>query len=377
MLNEEKFSKVNIKYVIVVQVHNRLEYLQLLINSLNNVKDIESCLIIFSHDIYSADIDKPIKNISFARVMQIYYPYNLQLFPTIFPGLGDDDCPPSISKDEAYRVNCSSRSQFDSYDHYRNPKLSQIKHHWWWKLNYTFEKVLKRFKITGKIILIEEDHYVMPDAIHVLNSIYRDKDKLCNDCNIVVLGSYKWDDNKYVNDLNKVNIMQWYSSMHNMGMVIDSDLWEEITKCSQSFCTYDDYNWDWTLLKISLTCMSRPMKALTITSPRILHIGDCGTHVHDCESQKSLKRTTKLLDLSKDQLFPETLMTKELIKKTPRASQPNGGWKDIRDQYLCYHNSLNMPKGDNMGYFSEKYINYKEERGLYPFMDLDFLIGLP
>ncbi|CEF59747.1 Alpha-1,6-mannosyl-glycoprotein 2-beta-N-acetylglucosaminyltransferase [Strongyloides ratti] len=377
MLNYEKFRKKDIKYIILVQVHNRLDYLQILINSLENLHNIENCLIIFSHDVYKPEIDKPIKNITFGRVLQIYFPYNLQLFPNIFPGLSNDDCPPSISKDESEKLNCSSKKQYDTYGHYRDPNLSQIKHHWWWKLNFVFEKVFKRFRISGKIILVEEDHYVMPDMLHVLNLITIEKKKLCLECNIIVLGSYKFDENKYIDNINKISVMQWYSSMHNMGMVIDTNLWNNINKCSELFCTYDDYNWDWTLLKISLDCMNNKMKALSITSPRILHIGDCGIHKHDCHSQKSLLKATNLLELSKNNLFPDKLFVNNKIKKSPKPPKPNGGWNDVRDHYLCLHNSYILPKNEKNSFFSDKYQKYQNNNGFFPFMDLNFLQTLP
>uniref|UniRef100_A0A0K0FTG0 Alpha-1,6-mannosyl-glycoprotein 2-beta-N-acetylglucosaminyltransferase n=1 Tax=Strongyloides venezuelensis TaxID=75913 RepID=A0A0K0FTG0_STRVS len=178
-----------------------------------------------------------------------------------------------------------------------------MRHHWWWKLNFVFEKVLKNLKIISDVILIEEDYYVMPDMIHVLDLVNKEKKNLCQSCNIIVLGSHEYDNHTYVNNINKINVMDWYSSMHNMGMVIDNNLWYNITKCSELFCTYDDYNYDWALLHVSLNCMARRMKALLITSPRILHIGDCGMHTRDCQSQKSLKKANGLLEYSKNKLF--------------------------------------------------------------------------
>lgn len=33
--------------------------------------------------------------------MQIFYPYNIQLFPNIYPGQDPEDCPEKIPKDES------------------------------------------------------------------------------------------------------------------------------------------------------------------------------------------------------------------------------------------------------------------------------------
>uniref|UniRef100_A0A0K0FVG4 Alpha-1,6-mannosyl-glycoprotein 2-beta-N-acetylglucosaminyltransferase n=1 Tax=Strongyloides venezuelensis TaxID=75913 RepID=A0A0K0FVG4_STRVS len=376
MLNKKKFENNEILYVILIQVHDRLKYLEILINSLENVKGIENCLIIFSHDVYIAEIDRLIRSITFVRILQIYFPFNLQLFATIFPGLSEDDCPPSMTKTEAYKVNCSSRDQFDTYGHYRDPKLSQIKHHWWWKLNFVFEKVLKKLEITDKVIILEEDYFVMPDMIHVLNLVSKEKEKLCQSCNIVVLGSYNYNNQTYVENISKINVMDWYSSMHNMGMVIDNNLWNNMAKCSELFCSYDDYNWDWTLLHVSLKCMKNRMKALLVTSPRILHIGDCGIHNHDCQSQKSLKMAKELLKYSKNKLFPNEMSIREETKDSPTALKPNGGWNDIRDRYLCLHNSYTLPINKNNSNFSYQYNHYKNKNGFFPFMDLKFLQDL-
>jgi len=48
----------------------------------------------------------------------------------------------------------------------------QIKHHWFWKISYVFEEL----KVVGglrdlQVLFLEEDHYVMPDAIQVLRKL--------------------------------------------------------------------------------------------------------------------------------------------------------------------------------------------------------------
>lgn len=80
-------------FVIVIQVHSRVEYLSLLVESLSRVPQIDNCLMIFSHDIYNAGLNEAIQSIDFARVMQIFYPYSIQLNPNRFPGQSPDDCP--------------------------------------------------------------------------------------------------------------------------------------------------------------------------------------------------------------------------------------------------------------------------------------------
>jgi len=99
--NSEKFGGVKSgTYVIVIQVHSRVEYLSLLIDSLSRVTSIENALIIFSHDLFIPELNDAIRHIDFAPVMQIFYPDSLQLNPNSFPGQSPDDCPRDVTINE-------------------------------------------------------------------------------------------------------------------------------------------------------------------------------------------------------------------------------------------------------------------------------------
>ena len=52
----------------LVQVHNRSEYLYQLVNSLRSVRDIEQALLIFSHDVYSSELNSIVASIDFCPV---------------------------------------------------------------------------------------------------------------------------------------------------------------------------------------------------------------------------------------------------------------------------------------------------------------------
>lgn len=54
--------------VLVVQVHNRGQYLAALIESLRKVDGIERALVIFSHDLFDVKINAIISKISFCKV---------------------------------------------------------------------------------------------------------------------------------------------------------------------------------------------------------------------------------------------------------------------------------------------------------------------
>ena len=70
ILNLDKFdlSASESTVVVVVQVHNRTEYLRHLVGSLRKAKDIEKTLIIFSHDFYSDDLNDIVSSIDFCPV---------------------------------------------------------------------------------------------------------------------------------------------------------------------------------------------------------------------------------------------------------------------------------------------------------------------
>jgi hypothetical protein len=45
-------------------------------------------------------------------------------------------------------------------------------------------------------------------------------------------------------------------------------------RCAEFFCTYDDYNWDWSLQHVSQGCMTRKLQAVVMRGPRVFHIGE-------------------------------------------------------------------------------------------------------
>lgn len=68
ILNKPMFSPTKTHYVLLVQVHTRLAYLQKFLHMLEQVQTINECLIIFSHDFIDANINALIRNITFAPV---------------------------------------------------------------------------------------------------------------------------------------------------------------------------------------------------------------------------------------------------------------------------------------------------------------------
>ena len=121
--------------VVVVQVHNRGNYLQGLIDSLSLTSGIDRALVIFSHDVFDDNINTIISRITFCRVIQIFYPFSLQLYPNSFPGADPKDCPRDLPVDKAKERKCLNAAFPDAYGHYREAAYTQTKHHWFWKVS--------------------------------------------------------------------------------------------------------------------------------------------------------------------------------------------------------------------------------------------------
>lgn len=73
--------------------------------------------------------------------------------------------------------NCVNAKYPDKYGHYREAKYCQTKHHWFWKLSHVFDHLDVTSSFTGPVLFIEEDHYVVEDFIHVLQRMYRLREK--------------------------------------------------------------------------------------------------------------------------------------------------------------------------------------------------------
>eukprot|EP00096_Caligus_rogercresseyi_P004476 TRINITY_DN18751_c0_g1_i1.p1 TRINITY_DN18751_c0_g1~~TRINITY_DN18751_c0_g1_i1.p1 ORF type:complete len:466 (-),score=112.63 TRINITY_DN18751_c0_g1_i1:108-1505(-) len=341
ILNLEKFGddfESNSTVVIVVQVHDRVEYLKELIGSFSQAKGIQSVLLIFSHDVWNQEINTMVRSIEFARVMQIFYPLSIQTHPDEFPGSSPNDCPMNVKREKARDIKCTNSEWADIYGHYREPKFTQIKHHWWWKANKVFYHIEALKNYEGLVLFLEEDHYVSQDFLPVLKLMHSERSQVCPNCDIICLGTYLKTYNFQRNG-HQVELTQWLSVKHNMGMAFTRELWRRIMGCRTFFCNYDDYNWDWSLQHVSLSCLSQKIYVMLMKSPRVFHIGECGIHhkKSNCEASNVVKKVNDILSKAKKYLFPRKL---EVVSggrngKPPKIRKGNGGWGDLRDQKLC------------------------------------------
>ncbi|XP_077992694.1 alpha-1,6-mannosyl-glycoprotein 2-beta-N-acetylglucosaminyltransferase-like [Glandiceps talaboti] len=336
--NRDKFpSRPEDSVVIVVQGHERHEYLQYLVNSMKTVPRINEALLVISLDWYSEEMNAIIDSIDFCQVIQIFYPYSIQVYKDEFPGFHPNDCPRDMPKPKAEGVKCNNWEHPDQYGHYREPRYTMTKHHWWWKLQHVFTGLQATANHDGLVLLLEEDHYVVPDFLSTLKDMYTFKKSTCPECDILTLGTYDKAIH-YSDRSNKVDAVIWHSSKHNMGMALDRATFNKLQGCAREFCTFDDYNWDWTLQHISKNCMSSSLMALVVKSPRVFHIGECGIHHNgkQCNVEEKVKHIQSLLQQNHKYLFPqEWRLGQKTRTLTAKPSKPNGGWGDIRDHALC------------------------------------------
>ncbi|XP_076058261.1 alpha-1,6-mannosyl-glycoprotein 2-beta-N-acetylglucosaminyltransferase-like isoform X2 [Oratosquilla oratoria] len=324
ILNEELFGPVQQEtVVIVVQVHDRLEYLRHLIVSLAQARDIDTVLLIFSHDVFDDEINKLVTTIDFCKT-----------HPREFPGEGPNDCTRNMNKEKAAYQGCIGDP--DLYGHYREARFTQTKHHWWWKANKVFDDLWPLKNHTGLVLFLEEDHYVAEDFLHMLKLVYRTMPYACPKCHLITLGTYVKNLN-YNADSRKVEITQWISSKHNMGFVFNHTVWKRLKACGTEFCNHDDYNWDWSLQYVSMACLKDKLFTMMLRGPRVFHIGDCGVHhkKKDCSSKIILNKVHRALHSAQRLLFPRQILVAHGTPKKVKKPKGNGGWGDQRDQALC------------------------------------------
>ncbi|KAK6177963.1 hypothetical protein SNE40_012817 [Patella caerulea] len=322
--------------VIVVQVHDRVEYLKILLQSLRKVRNIQNVLLIISHDVYSKELNEVVETVDFCPVMQIFFPDSQQIYFNVFPGTDPRDCPRNMKKDMAIKAKCLNALHPDKYGHYREPKYCQAKHHWIWKLNHVFEKIKVLDGYQGMVLLLEEDYYVTEDVLTILQMLQNIQKRDCKDCQMLVIGNYDKVQNYQLNS-GKVEKSYWISSKHNMGMVFTRKLWDQIKKCQKEFCYHDDYNWDWTIQHLSMKCIPGRIQCLRLKATRIFHIGECGIHHKgkSCNPGEKIKKTEDLLLKNKNHMFPNILSVVGQSRFKLRDPKANGGWGDVRDQELC------------------------------------------
>ncbi|KAH6772811.1 beta-1 [Perilla frutescens var. hirtella] len=316
--------------VIVLYVHNRPNYLRIVVDSLSRVAGINETLLIVSHDGYFEEMSKIVESIRFCLVKQIFAPYSPHIFPSSFPGVSSFDCK---GKDDPNVMKCKGTR--DQYGNHRLPRIVSLKHHWWWMMNTVWDGLEETRQHYGDILFIEEDHFIYPNAYRNLQILAELRPEKCPDCyaanlapSVVFSRGEHWE-----------NLVA--ERMGNVGYAFNHSVWRKIHEKAREFCLFDDYNWDITMWAAVYPSFGGPVYTLRGPRTSAVHFGECGLHQQPGEKAKPC------IDDGVLDFEVEDIDTKPNVRSDWRVfvwKQQEGysagfkgwgGWGDIRDHQLC------------------------------------------
>jgi alpha-1,6-mannosyl-glycoprotein beta-1,2-N-acetylglucosaminyltransferase len=315
--------------IVVLYVHNRPQYLKVVVESLSKVVGINETLLIVSHDGYFEEMNKIIGGIRFCQVKQIYAPYSPHLFPNSFPGVSAGDCK---EKDDAKEKHCEGNP--DQYGNHRSPKIVSLKHHWWWMMNTVWDGLNETRAHSGHILFIEEDHFIFPNAYRNLQILTTLKPMKCPDCYAANLAP---------SDV-KSRGEEWESliaeRMGNIGYTFNRTVWRKIHNKAREFCFFDDYNWDITMWATVYPSFGRPVYTLRGPRTSAVHFGKCGLHQGQEDNKACIDNGTANINVEEHDKVAniDSDWDVHVYKNQPgykAGFKGWGGWGDGRDRHLC------------------------------------------
>jgi len=322
-----KLAKDHIK--IVLYVHNRPHYLQVVIRSLSKVEGIGETLLIVSHDGYFAEMDKIVQGINFSQVKQIFAPYSPHLYTDSFPGVSPGDC---HDKDNAAEKKC--RGNADQYGNHRSPRILSLKHHWWWMMNTVWDGLSETKGHTGHILFIEEDHFIYPNAYRNIQLLTKLKPSKCPDC--------------YAANLAPSDVTakgeNWASliaeKIGNVGYTFNRTVWRKIHAKAKEFCSFDEYNWDITMWATVYPSFGSNVFSLRGPRRSAAHFGKCGLHQGNDKKSACIDNGEVNVEVEEMDKVPniQPNWPVHVVKKQggyQAGFKGWGGWGDERDHELC------------------------------------------
>nr|XP_026486666.1 alpha-1,6-mannosyl-glycoprotein 2-beta-N-acetylglucosaminyltransferase-like [Vanessa tameamea] len=285
--------------------------------SLSEVQGIQTALLIFSHSFYNEPINRLVRNIDFCKVMQIFYPFSLQLHPYKHPGVDPGDCKPGLSKTKNAK-----------YCLIRDARLTEHKQHWWWKANFIFQGTRWLQRHANPVVFLEEDNYVAPDFLYMFQYITRSLDYFPS-VDVMSFGT-AW--TKNVN-MNLLTVESWRPP-YDIGLAFNKTTWQKILQLSGQFCMYNDYSWSYSLLHVFESFPKGYVDMVGCVAPRVLSTKEYDNNVNIFKKKTELFSALNLFPKKVHAVFlfgPEGRV--ERVLKGPPVGR--GGWNDLRDQLLC------------------------------------------
>ncbi|KAG8034004.1 hypothetical protein G9C98_008485 [Cotesia typhae] len=344
--------------IIVIQVHSRLTYLRHLIVSLAQAKGIEDVLLIFSHDVWNPDINYLIQSVDFCRCKivssralalkcinaqhpDLYGHYREAKFTQtkhhwwwkanrVFDQLNvtrnhtgmvlflEEDhyvaedflhvlkLMERTCKHSCERCNVLSLGTYlKTYNYYADLSRKYL------SVNSGLQKeVLRGLDRHNDVVNVPDVTTQQHKGPGKKKSLQEGQQNKPSSSSSSSSWSFQLLPTLY-SHYQKAEVIPWISSKHNMGMAFNRVTWNKLRKCASQFCSYDDYNWDWSL-----------------------H----GIHhkKNNCESTAVIAKVQQVLKSARNHLFPSQLtLTIAGVAKKTKLRKGNGGWGDLRDHHLC------------------------------------------
>ncbi|XVE78311.1 hypothetical protein DITRI_Ditri13aG0134400 [Diplodiscus trichospermus] len=328
--NRDLYPKLAKDHItIVLYVHNRPQYLQVVVKSLSKVVGISETLLIVSHDGYFEEMNKVVEGIKFCQAKQIFAPYSPHVFTDSFPGVSSNDCK---EKDDAGKKHCSGNP--DQYGNHRSPRIVSLKHHWWWMMNTVWDGLKETRGHDGHILFIEEDHFIYPNAYRNLQLLVSLKPNKCPDCYAANLAPCD------VNSRGEGWDSLVAERMGNVGYAFNRTIWRKIHRKAREFCFFDDYNWDITMWATVYPSFGSPVYTLRGPRTSAVHFGKCGLHQGQGQSNACIDNGLVNIQVDDSDKVPN-IRTEWDVRVY--HNQPGykagfkgwGGWGDDRDRQLC------------------------------------------
>lgn len=281
VLNWDKYRPVHAETtIIIVHVHKDVERLQYLIISLGQVRYIWRVLLIFSHSYYDDEINNLIKRIDFCRVLQIFYPYSMQMYPSQFPWIDYDDCNLTLPAGAAPGEPCLEREA----------RRAQYKWHWWWTAHYVFNGEWRSEK--RMVLFLKEDNYVLPDLLHVFQRTRRLLPYFRAE--VMSFGGPQQARLGY----DSITIQAWEPS-YEKGLAFNLRTWWKISERSSFYCFHDDCEWSQSLVPVFRNFTGGFAKMAAVSAPRVLSTSGFASGRSGARWAWSVPRLARL--------FPETV----------------------------------------------------------------------
>lgn len=264
--------------LLTLLVHNRPEYLQHTLSSLEKVRGIRDAHVwlLVSLDGHFPAIEKLVNSITFCQVKMVYHPFGRGLVP-IVPGSGSVH--PNSGIQTEFQASTSTLALKFDWEKANDTFLTDVnlkqaapKHHYWWLWNYI---VTKRAHLPVElsrpytVAFVEEDHMLAPDFLEVLQ---KTQSLNCTDCFAFNLGHHSEPAKVTVKDVEEGAHLFDFGVVYNIGLVFTDASLQKLVKHGDFFCGFDEYNWDLTMNRMSQLLLIGD-QSLRPRISRVAHIG--------------------------------------------------------------------------------------------------------